>query len=111
MARLFAFFIRRAKADDCLAAQERGFIADRLCFFDGSGDGVRVVTIHVANDMPAVGFEAHWRVVGKPAFHLAVDGDAVVVVHRDEFSKSQRASERRGLVRDAFHKAAITQKT
>ena len=47
-------------------------------------DGVDVVSIDSANDMPAIGLEALRRVVGKPAGHRSVDRDSVVVVKADQ---------------------------
>ena len=63
-----------------------------------------------ADDVPAVGAEARRRVVGEPALHIAVDGDAVVVVERDQLVQPQRAGQRTHLVADAFHQAAVAQK-
>ena len=57
--------------------------------------------------VPAISLEALGGVVGEPALHFAVDGDAVVVVERDQLAELQRAGERAGLVRDAFHQAAV----
>jgi hypothetical protein len=48
-------------------------------------------------------------VVGEPAVHFAVDRDVVVVVQRDQLAELERAGERAGLVRDAFHQAAVTE--
>ena len=70
-------------------------------------DGVDVVAVDVGNDVPAVGLEAPRRVVGEPALDLAVDRDAVVVVEADQLRQAQRAGERAGFVRDAFHQAAV----
>ena len=70
------------------------------------------MTVDVADHVPAVGGEARGRVVGEPLFHLAllgIDGDVVVVVQRDELAQAQRAGERAGLVRDAFHQAAVAE--
>ena len=44
--------------------------------------------------------------VNQPATS-AVDRNAVVVVERDQLAEAQRAGERAGLVRDAFHHAAV----
>ena len=61
------------------------------------------------HDVPAVGLEALRRVVGEPAVHFAVDGNAVVVVERDQLAELERAGERAGLVRNAFHQAAVAE--
>ncbi len=41
---------------------------------------------------------------------MSVDRNAVVVVKRDELAETERARKRTGLVRDAFHQAAVTKK-
>ncbi len=105
---LRAGLVRRAPADDGATADERQAV--------GSDRGLqrdrhlrRVVPVHRADDVPAVGLEARGRVVRAPALHVAVDGDAVVVEDRDEPAELERARERGGLVRDAFHQAAVAE--
>ena len=71
--------------------------------------GVGVVAVHGAQHLPAVGFKARGGVVDEPGLHLPVDGDAVVVVERDQLAQLPGAGERGGLVADAFHQAAVTQ--
>jgi hypothetical protein len=55
--------------------------------FDGGLDLFRIVAVNIADHLPVVGFETLWRVVGEPAFHFAVDGDAVVIVERDQLAQ------------------------
>ena len=57
--------------------------------------------------MPAVGLEALADVVGGGELRRPVDRDAVVVEHDVEPSEPEVAGERRGLVADAFHQAAV----
>ena len=66
-----------------------------------------VVAVHAADDLPAVGLEAGRGVVGEPALHVAVDGDAVVVVEHGELAEPERAREGAGLVRDPLHQAPV----
>ncbi len=54
---------------------------------DGFADGVGVVAVDIAHHMPAVGFEALGRIVGKPTFDMAVNGDAVVVIKADQLAQ------------------------
>jgi hypothetical protein len=61
------------------------------------------------HNMPAVGFEALRCVVGEPAFNVAVDGNAVVVPEGDQLAEAQRAGQRAGFVRNAFHQATIAE--
>ncbi len=70
---------------------------------------IGVVSVHIGNHVPAIGLEALGRVVGEPAFDVAVDGDAVVVVKRHQLGQAQGAGERTGFVADAFHQATIAQ--
>ena len=98
---------RRPEPDDGLAAQDRRAIGDRERLADRGVDRVGVVTVHAAHHVPAVGVEAGRGVVGEPPPDLAVDGDVVVVVERDQLAETQRAGERARLVRDPFHQAAV----
>ena len=59
-------------------------------------------------DVPSVRLEAGGHVVAVGERGVAVDGDVVVVVHTDQVAQVLVASERRRLVADAFHEAAIT---
>ncbi|CAI1513220.1 Uncharacterised protein [Serratia liquefaciens] len=60
--------------------------------------------------MPAVGFKALGGVVGEPAFHVTVDGDAVVIVERSQFAELEGTGQGTDFVRDAFHHAAVAHK-
>jgi hypothetical protein len=100
--------VRGALRDDGLAADHRG---SRI---GARGDERRldlrgVVPVDVRHDVPAVGLEALRRVIGEPGLDVAVDRDAVVVVETDELAELERARERAGLVRDAFHEAAVAE--
>ena len=64
----------------------------------------------VRHHVPTIGFEAFGRIVGEPAVHVTVDGDAVVIVEADEFAETQRAGQRARLVRDPLHEAAVANK-
>ena len=101
--------IRRAVTDIRLAAHEH-----RLVGTERAGHRAierrRVVPIHIAQHRPAIGFEAARRVVVEPAAHLAVDGDAVVVVESHQLVEPPGAGQRTGLVADAFHQAAVAEK-
>jgi hypothetical protein len=67
------------------------------------------MAVDVRDDVPAVGFEALRRVVGEPAFDVAVDRDAVVVPEGDQLAEAEGAGQRAGFVRDAFHQAAVAE--
>ena len=101
---------RRAFANDRLAADQRRLVGDGLRGLDGGLDGGNIVAIDLGDHVPSIGFESPRRVVGEPAFDVAVDRNAVVVVERDQLAQAPRAGERTGLVRNAFHQAAIAQK-
>ncbi|CAI1801637.1 Uncharacterised protein [Serratia plymuthica] len=64
----------------------------------------------MTHHVPAVGFEALGGVVGEPAFHMTVDGDAVVIVERGQFAELEGTGQRTDFVGDAFHHAAVTHK-
>ena len=98
--------VRRAVADVAPADDERGprGLGDRLL------QRLRhlVVVERVgAQHLPAVGLEALRRVVAERDAGRPVDGDVVVVVHHHQVAELEMARERRGLVRDALHHAAV----
>jgi hypothetical protein len=106
-----AGLVGRALADHGLAANQRrlavGLVSLGFRGPDGGINGCRVMPIHRSNDMPTVSLKAFGRVVGEPAFHMAVDGNAVVVVQRDQPGQAQRAGQRADFVADAFHQATV----
>src|SRR5690606_35793719 len=109
VALFLAGLVRRTEADGGLAADQGrlgGVLAGGL---DGLDDLVAVMAVDVADYLPAVGLEALRGVVGEPAFHLAVDGDAVVVVEGDQLAQAQGAGQRADFMADAFHHAAVAQ--
>ena len=65
------------------------------------GDGAEL------DDVPAVGAETSGDVVAVGELGVAVDRDVVVVVDGDELAEAEVAGERCGLVRHAFHEAAV----
>ena len=105
--RLGALLVRRAPADDGLAADQRRLVLARARLLDGGRTASRIVAVDVLHDVPAVRLEALRRVVVEPLDHLAVDRDAVVVVEHDELAELEGAGQRTGFVRDAFHEAAV----
>ncbi len=102
-----ALLVGRAPADHGLAADQGGTAGFLARGFDGGLDLVGVVAVHVTHHLPAIGFEAGRRVVGEPALGFAVDRNAVVVIEDDQLAQPERAGQRTGLVRDAFHKTAV----
>ena len=98
-----------ALADDGTAQDETRLT--RICFRFGDRaiDRVDIMSIDRPDHLPAVRSETRRAVVGEPALHPAVDRDAIVVVQRDELAQLPGAGECAGLVRDAFHQAAITE--
>ena len=100
-------FVRRTETDDGFAHQQGRFVGDRPRFFYRAFDGVSVVTVHAAHHVPAVGFKAFRGVVGEPAFNVAVDGDAVVIIERHQFTQFQGTGQGAHFVRNAFHHTAV----
>ena len=103
-----ALLVRRTEADGGLAA-DQGRLHALARSVDGHLDFFGVMTVDVADHLPAVGLEAVRRVVGEPAVHLAVDGDAVVIVEGDQLAQTQGAGQRADFVADAFHHAAVAE--
>ena len=88
--------------------QQARAVLDRLGGEQRLLEGVAVVgDLAEVLDVPAVGLEALADVVGGGELRRAVDRDAVVVEHDVESAEPEVAGERRGLVADAFHQAAV----
>ena len=78
-----------------------------LCGSNSRVECSGIVAIHVRDHLPAIGIETHRRVIAKPALDLAVDGNAVVVVKRDQFAESKRSGQSTYFMRNAFHETAV----
>ncbi len=103
-----ALLVRRAETDGGLAADQGRTVA-LAGGLDGRLDLFGVVAVDVADHLPVVGFEARRGVVGEPAMHFTVDGNAVVVVEGNQLVQPQGTGQRGHFVRNAFHHAAIAQ--
>ena len=110
MTTLGALFIRAALTNDGFATNERRSLRFGLCGQQRRLDGRGVMAVDVGYHVPAVGLKTFWRIVGEPALNLAVDGNTIVVIDRNEFAQPERAGPRAGLVRYALHQTAIAQK-
>ena len=67
------------------------------------------MTVHAGNDVPAARFKTGRRVVAEPLVDVAVDGNAVVVIHHDELAEAESPGEGTGLLRQPFHEAAVAE--
>ena len=67
-----------------------------------------VMPVDRADHVPAVGHKTQGGVVGEPGRHLAIDGNAVVVVQRHQLVEPPGAGQGRRLVADALHHAAVS---
>ena len=106
---LLAGLGRGAETDGGSAADQGRLVVLRQRRLDPGLDAVGVMTIDATHHIPAISLEARGGVVGEPAIGVAVDGDAVVVPEADQLAQAPGAGQRGGLVRDAFHQAAIAQ--
>ena len=106
----FALFVGRTKTDHGFAADDGGLVGLGASGFDGGLDGGAVVTVNGGDDMPAVGFKTLGGVVGEPTFYFTVDGNAIVVVERNQLAQTQSARQGASFVGDTFHQAAIAHK-
>ncbi len=105
--------IRRTFANNrATAYQGRAAPFPRACFglFNGLVNSGNIMAVYIANHVPAIAFKALGCIVGKPVFHLSVDGNAVIVVENNQFRQFQRTGQRACFVGDAFHQAAVTYK-
>ena len=51
------------------------------------------MTINRWYDLPAIGFEAARRVISEPSLDLAIDGDPVVIINRNQFAQAEGAGQ------------------
>ena len=93
VALFLALLVRRTETDDGLAADQGRLLGILACGLNGGLDLVGIVAVDIADHLPTVGLEALGRVVGKPAFDFTVDGDAVVVVERNQLAQTQSAGQ------------------
>src|SRR5690606_18200039 len=100
--RLLAGLVGGAVADGGAAAQQRRLVLRAQRLLDRGLDALRIVAVHVADHVPAVGLEARRGVVGEPAGDVAVDRDVVVVPERDQLVQAPGARQRGGFVGDAL---------
>src|SRR5690606_2584431 len=104
-----ALLVRRTVTDDGLSTNQRWLAGFRACSFDGGFDGGSVVTVNFGDNMPAVGFKALGRIVGKPAFNMTVNGDAIVVPECNQFTQPQGTGQRADFMGNTFHHATIAE--
>ena len=100
--------VRGTFADHGLAANQCRFVGF-LCSNDRCVNGIHVMTVHIADNVPAISFETFRRIVGKPAFDIAIDGNAVVVVKGNQFVQLPRTGQRTGFMGNAFHQATVAE--
>ncbi len=103
-----ALLVRRTETDGGLAADQGRAIA-LAGGLDGHLDFFGIVAVDVADHLPVVGLEARRGVVGEPAVHFAIDGDAVVVIEGDQLVQAQGAGQRGDFMGDTFHHAAVAE--
>ena len=76
--------------DHGLGANQRRSVGDGAGRGQRGRDRLAVVAVDARQNMPAVGLEAQRGIVGKPALHLAVDGNAIVIVNHDQLAELLR---------------------
>jgi hypothetical protein len=77
---------------------------------NGGVHGIGIVAVYRADHIPTAGAETGGRVVNEPGGHLAVDGNAVVVVQRHQLVQLPGTGQGHCFVADAFHQATVAQK-
>ncbi len=107
MHRRGALLVGRPEADDGLDANQGRTAIGQHRVAQGRLDVVRIVPVHAADHAPAVALEAGRDVLGEPSAHLAVDGDAVVIIEADQLAQPQGAGQGGRFVGDALHQAAV----
>ena len=74
-----------AFANGCFANDEGGLVRTVLCICNGFAHSRCIMAVHRINHVPTVSGKTLRRVVNEPRRHLAINGDAVVVVQGDQF--------------------------
>ena len=97
----------RAEADMGMADDQAGTGKVRAGLGQGFVQGLAVVPVNGADNLPAVGTEARAHVFAEPCVDLAVNGNAVGVIKHNEFAQAPGPGQGAGLVRDAFHQASV----
>ncbi|MNS83220.1 hypothetical protein D3C72_1170010 [compost metagenome] len=100
-------FVWRTETDDGFAHQQGWFVSHSARFFYCAFDRSSIVAINATYNVPAVGFETFSSVVSEPAFNVTINGDAVVIVERNQFAQFQGTGQRAHFVRNAFHHTAV----
>ena len=96
-----------AFADGCFANNQGGFIGAVFSVRNGFAYSSSVMAVDCINHVPAISGKTLRRVVNEPRRHLAVNGDAVVVVHGNQLVELPSASQSACFVADAFHQATV----
>ena len=104
-----ALLIRATETDNGFAADQRRLGGVGAGIFHRHHYFFRVVAVDIRNHLPTVGAETLYGIVGEPAFHFTVNGNAIVVVEGHQFTQAQGACQGCHFVGDPFHHAAITQ--
>ena len=82
-----ALLVGGTKANDGLADNQARLIVVALGQLNSGFNLFRLVAIHIGHHVPAVSFKTLGGIVGEPAFHFAIDRDAVVVIKGDQFTQ------------------------
>src|SRR5690606_9271651 len=98
MGRSLALFIGRTPADDRVTANEAGLVSDLAGFAQGFFDLFRIVTVNIADHVPAVGFKTFGGILGKPAADITIDRHLVAVEQTNQLAEFKCASQRRGFM-------------
>ena len=97
----------RTEADHRAAVDKRRTAVGNLRGFDPLEDLFRIVGVFDFERAPAVGFKAFGDIFGEGDSGGAFDADAVVVIEKNEIVELEVSGKGSGLVRDAFHHAAV----
>ena len=105
--RVRVLLVGRAPGDVAVNDDQRRALGLLLRRPDGLVEQRQVVGVADAHDVPVVRHEARRHVVAEGQPRVALDGDVIIIINPDEVAEPQVAGERRGLLRHAFHQAAV----
>ena len=99
------------------AEPDRGFTTDQswlrqIAFplTKGLANRVRIMTIHRANHLPAIGFKSGRGIIGKPTANRTINRNAIVIIQTNQLTQPKRAGQRAGFMRNPLHQTTIAGK-
>ena len=105
-----AAFIGRAEPDGGFTADQSWLRQIGFRLTKGLAHRVRIMTIHRAHHLPAIGFKSGSGIIGKPTGNRTINRDAIVIIQTNELAQTKGTSQRAGFMRNPLHQTTIARK-